>query len=192
MWWYFYAKRFWGDDLLVFVYSMWWCFHSWYVLMCKYQQHTEMFYVYVYVWIYSVDTKIEEELILLMINTYSHSWKASINEFSSEELKMKVCVGVIVFLWIHLLIIYPSLEPFFFFFLFFWSLAWPSFHLWSSLLFYLPSNTLISGHSALLFCSSRRKCQHETLNLRHNWTKSSTLECFYSWRKYFSPPLYCH
>lgn len=74
-------------------------------------------YMCMYEYIVSIQRS-SEELILLMFNTYSHSWKASINEFSSEELKMKVCVGVIVFLWIHLLIMYPSLEPFFFFFFF--------------------------------------------------------------------------
>ena len=55
----------------------------------------------------------------------------------------------------------------------------------------------LSGCSASPFFSSTeyfkmQKCQHETLNPGHNWTKSWTLKCFYSRRKCFNPPLYCH
>lgn len=58
MWWYLYAKRLWGDDMLVFVYSMSWYLQSEYLLMfiittliCKYQKHTGIFYVYVCMYI---------------------------------------------------------------------------------------------------------------------------------------------
>lgn len=46
--------------------------------------------------------------------------------------------------------------------------------------------------SLLLNISGPEKCWHETLNLRRMWTKSWTLECFYSWRKCFSHFLYPH
>lgn len=55
----------------------------------------------------------------------------------------------------------------------------------------------LAGCSASPFFSSTeyfkmQKCQHETLNPGRNWTKSWTLKCFYSRRKCFNPPLYCH
>lgn len=102
----------------------------------------------------------------------------------SNELKMQMCMCVSLYFFMCLIIAAASLSSVVFHCVTFFSSS-----------FCAP---LILWHSALLFFFSSteyfkmQKCQHETLNPRHNWTKNWTLECFYSWRKWFIPLLYCH
>lgn len=174
MWWRFYAKSLRVDDKLVFVYSMW-CLHC---RICMSITGLNQ--------IYSGDSWGEHIPLLsfsciipLRCQTYFGTiGKPQLFVFQWRIKYASVCLCVTLS---YVSLNCCSISQV--------SYSIPCVTFFSLVKLSLSRNTLIFWRSTLFFCSTeyfkKQKCQHGTLNPRHIWTKSCSLECFYGWGKRF-------